>query len=178
MGERSDQELISACLDGDSRAYGLLIARYQLPMYRTALAIVKDPDTARDIIQNGFIKTWEKLRSYNSDHRFYSWLYRIIINESLNHVRKNSKMELWKETDKDERTPFSIMAEKEEHQELYNAVAMLDKDHRLVIQLRHFEELGYQEIAEVLEIEENKVKSRLYSARMKLRELMTKGRTA
>lgn len=178
MAERSDQELISACLDGDSRAYGLLVMRYQLPMYRTALAIVKDPDTARDIIQNGFIKTWEKLQSYNSEHRFYSWLYRIIINESLNHVRKNSKMELWKETGTDERTPFSIMAEKEEHQELYNAVALLDKDHRLVIQLRHFEELSYQEIADVLEIDENKVKSRLYSARMKLRELMVKGRTA
>ncbi len=172
MAGKSDQELVVECLNGDNGAFDQLVLRYQLPMYRTALGIVKDPDTARDIIQIGFVKSWEKLASYNSSHQFYSWLYRIIINESLNHIRSARKMELVSSSQEDDQTPYLIMVDKEEHRRLHEAIAQLGDDQRIVLQLRHFEELSYRDIAEVLEMDEKKVKSRLFSARMKLREIL------
>ncbi len=176
MAELSDQVLVVQCLNGDSGAFDQLVLRYQLPMYRTALGIVKDADAARDITQNGLVKSWEKLGTYNSSHRFYSWLYRIIINESLNHIRNVRRMELVSSTQEDDQTPYQIMVDKEEHQKLYDAIAQLNEDQRIVLHLRHFEELSYQEIAEVLQIDEKRVKSRLFSARMKLRELLVESR--
>ncbi len=172
MSDKDDQELVSECLNGNNRAFDKLVLRYQLPMYRTALGIVKDPDAARDVVQNGFVKSWEKLATYDSKHRFYSWLYRIIINESLNHVRSARRQDLVTSPQEDDQTPFLIMVNKEEHQRLYDAIGQLGDDQRIVLHLRHFEELSYQEIAVVLEIDEKKVKSRLFSARMKLRELL------
>jgi RNA polymerase sigma-70 factor, ECF subfamily len=176
MGDVSDSDLVVQCLNGDSGAFDQLVLRYQLPMYRTALGIVGDPDAARDITQNGLVKSWEKLDTYDSSHRFYSWLYRIIINESLNHIRSLRRMEPVPSTRQDDQTPFQIMVDKEEHKRLHDAIARLHEDQRIVLHLRHFEELSYQEIAEVLQIEEIKVKSRLFSARLKLRELLVESR--
>ncbi len=173
MADENDLELVLQCLNGDNGAFDHLVMRYQLPMYRTALGIVKDKYAAKDIIQNGFIKSWEKLHTFNTGKKFYSWLYKIMINESLNYLRNTRKGEMLSPSLQDDHTPFQIMVAKEESRQLYDSMALLSKDQRIVIQLRHFEELSYQEIADILEIDEKKVKSRLFSARMKLRELLS-----
>lgn len=172
MGELSDLELVNQCLNGNNEAFDQLVLRYQLPMYRTALSIIQNPDMARDIAQNGFIKSWEKLDTYNSKYRFYSWLYKIIINESLNAKRGLQQTETLISEENNDQTPFQDLVEKEQKEKLHRAINLLSKDQKIVIHLRHFEELSYSEISDVLEIEEKTVKSRLYSARMKLRELM------
>ena len=171
MADASDSDLVRQCIQGDNRAFDNLVKKYQGTMYRTALSIVKDPELAKDVTQWGFIKCWEKLRSFDPNYKFYSWLYRIIINEALNRIRTLKKYEgnvSHDSTNGD--TPFLQMIEKEKNQQLYKAIEALPEDFQRVIYLRHFEELSYMEIAEVLEIDEKKVKSRLYGARMKLRE--------
>lgn len=170
MAEASDNELVEKCLQGDNKAYGLLVKRYQLTMYRTALFIVKDTELAKDVTQNGFIKSWEKLRDFNPEYKFYSWLYRIIVNEALNKVRQIKNLESISNQSSDGDTPYKELIKKEENRQLYEAIESLPSEFSSVIYLRHFEELSYREIAEVLEIEEKTVKSRLYGARMKLRE--------
>lgn len=170
MAGASDKELVKQCLLGNNSAFDELVDRYQITMYRTALSIVKDSEVAKDVTQNGFIKSWEKLESYNPEYKFYSWLYRIVRNEALNKVRdvKNTESISFAATDGE--TPFHKVIKKEENRQLYEAIEALDQKFSSVIYLRHFEELSYKEIADVLDIDENKVKSRLYGARMKLRE--------
>lgn len=170
MAGASDKELIEKCLQGNNRAFDELVDRYQLTMYRTALSVIKDPEVAKDVTQNGFIKAWEKLEKYDPEYKFYSWLYRIIINEALNKVRSEKNTERISPNEKGDKTPFQKIIRKEENQQLYEAIEALDKKFSSVIYLRHFEELSYKEIANVLDIDEKRVKSRLYGARMKLRE--------
>jgi RNA polymerase sigma-70 factor, ECF subfamily len=172
MREISDRDLVAKCLNGDNKAFDQLVLRYQLPMYRTALQIVQDESLARDITQNGFIKSWEKLHTYNSKYRFYSWLYKIIINESLNKKRSVRKMDSLTTAEKSDETPYAQMVKNEEKEKLYKAISLLTEEQKIVIHLRHFEELSYKEMSDVLDIEEKTVKSRLYSARMKLREIL------
>lgn len=172
----SDKELVDLCLQGNNKAFDVLVDRYQMPMYRVALSIVKNPEEAKDVTQNGFIKSWEKLRSFNPDHKFYSWLYRIITNEALNRVRGRDNLESISSQRSNEGTPFQQMIKKEENRQLYQAIEDLPAEFRSVIYLRHFEELSYKEIAEILDIRESLVKSRLYGARLKLRESLLIGR--
>lgn len=173
MTEISDRELVAKTLNGDNSAFDQLVLRYQLAMYRTALNIVQDAEIAKDITQIGFVKSWEKLHTYDINYRFYSWLYRIIINESLNHNRGSKKMELISSHPKQSETPHSRLEEKEDRRKLHDSIELLTNDQKIVIHLRHFEELSYREIADILEIDEKTVKSRLYGARMKLREILT-----
>ncbi len=160
------------CQNGNNGAYDILVSRYELTMYRTALAIVNDPDVAKDVTQNGFIKTWEKLHTFRSGGRFYSWLYKVIVNEALNQVRNVRRMEALDQSSRDDQTPYHQMVHAEDNRELYHAIARLNEDQKVVILLRHFEDHSYREIADILEIDEKTVKSRLFSARMKLRELL------
>lgn len=170
MVDLDDYKLVKLCLAGDNNAFDVLIKRYEFQMYRTALGIVKNPDTAKDITQIGFFKCWKKLNTYNPDYKFYSWLYRIIVNEALRHQRdskNHSKLSLYHS---DGNNPYLKLLKKEELKSLGKAIGALPTDYRLVIQLRHFEELSYKEIAEVLQIEPKTVKSRLYTARIQLRD--------
>lgn len=170
MVRASDNELVKQCLQGNNGAFNELVERYQLVMYRTAFSIVKNPDVAKDVTQDGFIKSWEKLGTFNPKYKFYSWLYRIIVNEALNKVRQNKNFVGISNQRTDSDTPFNQLIQKEENRQLYEAIEALPSEFSAVIYLRHFEELSYRVIAEILDIEEKTVKSRLYGARMKLRE--------
>ena len=165
----ADKILVEKCLSGNSRAFTELVEKYQLQMYRTALGIVGDVETAKDVTQSAFIKSWEKIDSYNPKYKFYSWLYRIVVNEALNTIRaKKDHQELINQQSASA-NPYETLVSKEKKQKLLDALASLTTDYRIVIHLRHFEELSYSEIAETLDIEVKTVKSRLYSARMELR---------
>ncbi len=168
----SDLQIIERCLDGRSGDFRLLIERYQQPMYRTALGITGDPERAKDITQNGFIKAWEKLDTFDPNHRFFSWLYRIIVHEALNSNRAEEKFTSLNRMPPDSETPHLQVVKEESKQKLRQALKTLKPNYRTIIHLRHFEELSYREIAEILDIEEKTVKSRLYTARMNLRDAL------
>lgn len=170
MTNSSDPELVKICLDGNKKAFDILVERYHKPMYRTVYGIVKDAEQAKDIVQIGFIKSWENLYMYKDDYKFSSWLYRIMINESLNKERGKKFHDKLQNQAVDYHTPFHHMSEKENKLALKQSVEELPSIYKVVIQLRHFEEMSYAEISEALDIDVKTVKSRLYTARMQLRE--------
>jgi RNA polymerase sigma-70 factor, ECF subfamily len=176
MEDDNSRALVERCLLGENDAFGILVTQYQFAMYNTVLRIVGDPDEARDVTQAAFIKAWEKLSSYNSEHRFFSWLYRIMINEALNSVR-SAKVRSELKPDVVYVAPADEdMIRQEESDGVSKAIGQLSPDYKAVILMRHFEDLSYREMASILEVDEKTVKSRLYSARMKLRELLVANR--
>lgn len=173
MDDQRDIQLVERCKKGDDTAFEQLVERYQLPMYRTAKGVVGDPDQAKDVTQNGFLKAWKNIDSFNPDYRFFSWLYKIIVNEALNHTRGSNKVVTLSSTVSDNTTPHQQVVKTEEKIQVQKAIQQLKPHYRVVIHLRHFEELSYKEIADIVGIKEKTVKSRLYTARSNLREIIS-----
>jgi RNA polymerase sigma-70 factor (ECF subfamily) len=90
VDEEDDGALVQRCRDGDRRAFDRLVIRYQKPVFNAALRMLKNPEDARDVAQTVFLKVFEHLGQYDPNLRFYSWIYRIALNESINgHVRRS-----------------------------------------------------------------------------------------
>jgi RNA polymerase sigma-70 factor (ECF subfamily) len=177
MIELTDAELVKQCLEGDRAAFGVLVDRYQKPVFNAALRIVGNGEDAADITQVVFLKAYERLRSYKPNYKFFSWLYRIAVNESINFAKARRQHE---EIDDSipaedgpggEETPEAVEAIVEE------ALQALSLEHRLVLILCHLQELSYREAGYVLDLPEKTVKSRLFTARKVLKDvLIRKGR--
>jgi RNA polymerase sigma-70 factor, ECF subfamily len=165
-------EIIAKVLAGDTGAFAGLVERYQSVVYNTAVRFVQDADEAEDVAQTVFVKVYERLASYDHRLKFFSWLYRITVNESLNHIRQRKPTE--RVTDQTTMGDAQAEAEQADTARLIReAIRELSPDHRAVIVLRHYEGRGYDEIAEILGISEKKVKSRLFTARQVLRDILT-----
>jgi RNA polymerase sigma-70 factor (ECF subfamily) len=168
----SDNELVDLCMEGDHRAYDTLVRKYQQVLYVTACQITGDQVAAKDVVQNVFIKAWQKLATFDKRFRYFSWLYRITVNESLNHKRDNHAGEELPVDLSHESDPHQDMEATESNLRLQEAIEQLPLEHRMVLYLKYFDDLPYRDIAYILEIDENLVKSRLYTARIRLRELL------
>jgi len=173
MDESEDHRLVRRCLDGDRSAFGKLVEKYQRPVYSLALKMMRNPPDAEDVSQTAFLKAYEKLASYDPEYKFFSWLYRIAINEALNHLKHQKRFQEIPEQTADGEASESEQMEKDEHAAaVQQALMKLKPEYRSVIVLSHFEELSYEEIGEVLQISVKKVKSRLFSARQLLRMIL------
>ena len=172
-----DPTVVRRCLKGESRAFEVIIDRYQKTIYNLALRMVSDAQDAEDIAQTVLIKVYENLRSYNPKYKFFSWMYRIALNESINFVQQRKKLE---EIDADvvsnDGAPDQEYSEIELRENVQLALMRLKVDYRVVIVLSHFQDLSYDEIAYILEIPIKTVKSRLFTARQLLREILIKRR--
>jgi RNA polymerase sigma-70 factor (ECF subfamily) len=167
-----DARLVLACRNGDRVAYQTLLGRYEKPIYNIALRMLRNPEDARDVVQIVFVRVFEKLHQFDFEHRFYSWIYRIAINESIDILNGRSReAPLDDEADfADDRTPLEDCDDAERGGALQAAIMSLAPDYRAVIVLRHFVDRSYQEMAEILGIPEKTVKSRLFTARQLLRD--------
>ena len=168
MEDRDDAKVVARCLAGDVQAFGVLVERYQRVLYNLALRMLGDAEDARDATQTAFLKIWESLLRFDRRRRFFSWIYRITMNECLNRIERRRRQDPL-----DARLPSSSDAgagvrARETSELVQEALLRLCPEHREVIILRHFMELSYGEIAETLGIPEKKVKSRLYEARQRL----------
>jgi RNA polymerase sigma-70 factor (ECF subfamily) len=175
--ERNDKDLIRECLEGSEQAFGELVNRYQKVVFNVAYRMVNDFDAAEDITQIVFIKSYEKMNSFNPKYRFFSWLYRIAINEALNHINQRKRMtELTADMVSKGRTPDEVYSDNELSQKMGEALTELDPTYRVVVVLKHFRDLSYKEMSDILEIPEKTVKSRLFTGRQLLRKvLVTRG---
>jgi RNA polymerase sigma-70 factor (ECF subfamily) len=171
--DEMDRMAVERCLSGDLDAFGLLIDRYERPVFNTVLHMVGDTEDAREVCQQVFMKAFEHLASYDRERKFFSWIYRVAINESINFLKARHPHEPLSERLE---YPLANPAEQaealEEWTHLHEAIMRLDENYRAVIILRHFLHLTYQEIADVLSVPEKTVKSRLFSARQLLREAL------
>jgi RNA polymerase sigma-70 factor (ECF subfamily) len=171
--ERSDRELVRECLDGSERAFGDLVDRYQKVVFNVAYRMVNDYDTAEDITQTVFIKGYERLSSFDPKYKFFSWLYKIAVNESLNQINQRKRMtELSPDMVSDDKRPDEIVSDTELSRKMGEALMELDPNYRTAIVLRHFRNLSYREMSEILEIPEKTVKSRLFTGRQLLRKVL------
>jgi RNA polymerase sigma-70 factor, ECF subfamily len=171
-----DQALVERFRNGDREAFTALMVRYQRPIYNAAFWILKSADDARDIAQLVFLKVAEHLDEFDSQHKFFSWIYRIAVNESLNLLRRNGHEEALDDEvelpDPKGVDPETSVRDAERTRSIERALAGMSPMDRTVIVLRHFSECSYQEIAGILGVDEKTVKSRLFEARHRLRELL------
>lgn len=169
MDERDEVGLIERTLAGDHQAFGELVDGYGPLVYNLALRMVYDPEDARDLSQTVFVKAYQNLATFDRGNRFFSWIYRITINESLNlRSRRRRHEELDETLAAEDRGPEARCAAAEENGLVQRGLMELSPDHRLVIVLRHFMELSHHEMSDVLRVPEKTVKSRLHTARGRL----------
>jgi len=170
--DAEDLALVRQVLGGQADAFGVLVNRYQKVMYTVALRMLGNAEDAQDATQDAFVKAYRHLASFDGKHRFYSWMYRILVNECLNVNRAKRLEESLEEDTAGDGTPFDSVLESERREQIQMALLHLTPEYRTVIVLRHFAGQSYTEIAEALAIPEKMVKSRLYSARQRLGELL------
>jgi RNA polymerase sigma-70 factor (ECF subfamily) len=172
-GEWSDAALVKRVLDGDERSFSTLVERYQGVLFNLALRTVGDFDEAQDVTQTAFVKAYRNLRSFDPRHRFFSWIYRITLNESLNARNAHRSFDSIPENVAAPQPDALELIDLDERRHLLDrAIGDLPELYRRVVELRHRSELSYREIAEALDIPEKTVKSRLFSARRRLAEAL------
>lgn len=171
-----DAELVRRCLDGDKQAFGALVEKYQRVLFNVALKIVRDSDDAADVTQSVFVKAYEKLDRYNPKYKFYSWIYRMTVNASLNFAKRHSRLtSLETQTIQSQTNPAEEYAETELSNRVEGAMFELPPEDRAILSLKYTAELSYSDIAFVFDIPEKTVKSRLYTARQRLKDVLTAG---
>jgi RNA polymerase sigma-70 factor (ECF subfamily) len=169
--EDDDVTLVRRCRAGDRAAFDRLVVRYQKPVFNAALRMLREPEDARDVAQTTFLKVFEHLAAYDPSFKFYSWIYRIAINESLNALARRKPSEGISDEQADETPGPERQVEGEQtSRAVENALMRIKPQLRTVIVLRHFLHLSYQDMGDILVLPENTVKSRLYSARQLLRD--------
>ena len=177
-----DETLVERCREGDGTAFAALVHRYHRPIYNAAFRVLGDPGEAEDITQVVFMRVTERLDEFDSRYRFFSWIYRIALNEALNVARKRRREE---PLDDEAPLPGARSAEPdwgagqaELAERVQRALAGMRVDDRAVITLRHFSDCSYREMSAILGIAEKTVKSRLFAARRRLRDLLADLRPA
>jgi len=164
-----EQVIVQRALEGDSEAFGVLVQEYGRPVYNLALRMVGNAEDARDVAQNVFLKAWEKLGSFDGRSRLFSWIYRIALNESLNHRRGRRLHEPLDDAMQEPAAGPDQQFERRKDAEIVQAaLARLNPGDREVLVFRHFLGLSYSEIGEVLQVPEKTVKSRLHTALVRL----------
>ena len=166
-----DATLVEHCQRGNRSACAELVTRYQKPVFNAALRLLHNAEDARDVAQNTFMKAFEHLADYDPSFKFYSWLYQIAINESLNALKaRKPGLEISGNEPDEAPGPDRSAEGSEAHRAIEDALMRLTPELRTVVVLRHMMQLSYHDMAEILELPEKTVKSRLYSARHLLRE--------
>ena len=168
-----DEILVRNCLAGDRGAFAEIVSRYERPLYSLALRTLGNPEDARDATQNTFVKAWVNLGQFDQSRRLFSWLYRIALNESINRLRARRRQEPLDERLVDRgRAPEEDAEQHERRKQLELAMAQLSEANQEVLVLRHWMQLSYDEIADAIGIPPKTVKSRLFSARTRLGEVL------
>jgi RNA polymerase sigma-70 factor (ECF subfamily) len=183
----SESDLVKRCQAGHTEAFDELVARYRTRVFSMIYNMVHSEQDAWDLAQDSFVKAWKSIKSFRGRSSFYTWLYRIVMNVTIDWVRKkqvkaaaefDDAIQL-KEIDpasktvpKSDALPYETMERSEIRERIDQAVAQLTPEHRAVILMKEVEEMQYHEIAEALGCSIGTVMSRLFYARKKLQNLL------
>lgn len=183
MDKARTKQLVKRAKSGDDDAFTELIELYSERIYNLGLRILRRPDDAADVLQETFIKVYEKINTFDGRADFFTWLYRIATNEALMRIRKEKRTvlsdnELEKYYDRPnsveiqewQDVPLRDMLSREFKKHLDKAVEALPEIYRSVFVLRDLESISTRETSKILGITETNVKVRLKRARMYLRE--------
>jgi RNA polymerase sigma-70 factor (ECF subfamily) len=175
MSENVDAARVRECLAGDPQAFAALVDQYEKPVYNVALRMLRNAEDARDIAQTVFMKAYQNLSNYDPQYKFYSWIYRMAINESLNFLRVRGRDggPVDERFPEEGAGPSELLAEGQRREVVLEAVGRLKPEHRAVIVLRYFVDRNYEDMGEILGIDAKTVKSRLYTARQLLKDQLS-----
>lgn len=173
MDEPEDKVLVRQCLEGDPRAFETLLERYEKAIFNAVFRILRDYEDARDVTQSVCVKVYQNLESYDARFKFFSWLYRSAINESLNLLKGRRRFgRIGIHLVAKNRGADQIVYEGELSLSIQDALMELKPDQRVAIVLKHFSNCSYRDMSEIFGIPEKTVKSRLFEARKLLREIL------
>src|SRR6266850_4259701 len=184
----SELELVKQCQRGDSTAFDELVVRYRTRVFGMIYNMVHNEQDAWDLAQDGFVKAWKSIDRFRGKSSFYTWLYRIVMNVTIDWLRKKQIKGAGTEFDdaiqlkqvdpasktvpKTEALPYETMERDEIRVRIDKAIAQLSSEQRAVILMKEIEDMQYHEIAEALGCSIGTVMSRLFYARKKLQTLL------
>jgi RNA polymerase sigma-70 factor, ECF subfamily len=184
MNQTLDQEVVSAVLAGDVDAYAILVNRYQKPIYNLAYRMTDSWSDAADLTQEAFVKAFEQLHRFQTERKFFPWLYTIALNHAKNFLKADRS---WRQMDLDDcelSTPESrwtpsekALCDRLDSNRCYQTLLTLPEEYREALILRFKEELSMEEIAAALKISLSGAKMRIHRGLAKLRQLMGNGRS-
>ena len=181
----SDEDLVKRASKGDSRAFDLLVLKYQHRIFALIGRFVRDQDEIQDIAQEAFIKAWKALPRFRGDSAFYTWLYRIAVNTAKNHLVASGRRPPTSDVDAEDAeqfvgvnglhetgTPESELLSQELEAAINKAIEGLPQELRTAVTLREFEGMSYEDIAAVMECPVGTVRSRIFRAREAIDEVV------
>ena len=183
----ADIEMILAIRKGQVVAYQGLVEKYQNRVYNLIYGMVRNREDARDLTQDAFVKAYQKLDSFRLEASFYTWLYRIAMNVSIDFIRKAKRRGTTefdegvavKESDggisetHHQDSPSKELERKQLYSKIMTALQKLPEDQRQAVLLRELEGFSYKEISDIMGIPEGTVMSRLFYARKRLQQLLS-----
>ncbi|MDX1733014.1 MAG: RNA polymerase sigma factor RpoE [Halioglobus sp.] len=174
----TDQQLVARVQKGDSRAFDLLVLKYQHKIFGLISRYVRDADEVQDVAQEAFIKAYKALPRFRGDSAFYTWLYRIAINTAKNHLVARSRRPPGSDVDiedaeyyegggalRDMENPENALFGRELKEVVDRSISNLPDDLRAAVTLREFDGLSYEDIAEIMDCPVGTVRSRIFRAR-------------
>jgi len=181
--EIPDIELIERALAGDQQAYREILKRYRAPLYNLLFRMVRNKMETEDLVQEAFIKAFASLSTFNDEYAFSTWLYKIAINNCIDHFRKkrlktysldkpidSKDGEIRREFPDPTYQPDKTLLSKEKDKLIEEAIQNLPEKYRISIVLRHNEDKSYEEISQILNIPLGTVKARIFRAREMLKK--------
>jgi RNA polymerase sigma-70 factor (ECF subfamily) len=175
MDATDEVERVRRAKEGDTEAFEALIDAHQRSLFNIAYRMVGDHDEAEDLTQSAFVKAYQHIGRFDGRSPFFGWIYRILVNEALNLLARRKRQAPLEEPGPDPGPgPEAECSDHETERIIHEALGLLTEDHRQVIILRHFVQLSYREIGDTLGVPEKTVKSRLFTARQQLREILVR----
>ena len=184
----SELDLVRRCQAGDTEAFDELVARYRTRVFGMIYNMVHSEQDAWDLAQDSFLKAWKSIKRFRGRSSFYTWIYRIVMNVTIDWLRKKQIKGVGTEFDdaiqlrqvdpasktvpKTEALPYETMERDEIRVRIDKAIAQLSSEQRAVILMKEIEDMQYHEIAEALGCSIGTVMSRLFYARKKLQTLL------
>lgn len=182
----ADADLVAWSRNGDTAAYDELVRRYQERVYATVYNMTSNHDDAADLVQEAFVKAWQSLKRFKGESGFYTWIYRIAVNRTLNFLKspKNRRhrslndLDAGVENDKElvalisEQTPRREVKLAELQEKLNEAMQRLSEVHRAVVVMHDIQGMPHDEIAEILDCNAGTVRTRLFYARQQLQGIL------
>ena len=192
--DRREEErgLMERAKAGDARAFDEMTRRYSEKAYSVAYQMLASHDDARDLVQDAFFEVFRTLERFNTQYRFSTWLYRILINKCINYRKRESRRRMFSFSDygtrngstgqqflvanlpSSEKNPHEVLENEELRRSIMSALDSLSERHRTVVVLFDLEGLSHKEIAEILQCPEGTVMSRLHHGRLKLKRVLSK----
>ncbi|MBI4551825.1 MAG: sigma-70 family RNA polymerase sigma factor [Candidatus Latescibacteria bacterium] len=192
MEKQDERHLIEQAKTGNGLAFDELTRRYLEKAYSLAYQMLSHPDDARDLVQDAFLEVYRTLDRFNTQYRFSTWLYRILINKCINHRKRETRRRMLSLSDllshrengeatalsvdlrAHPKTPHDLLEQDELQRAIADALNALSERHRTVVVLFDLEGFSHKQIAEILRCPEGTVMSRLHHGRLKLKSLLSK----